>query len=74
MQNGDHVDVSVIGRRVGPGRIVDAGGDRIAVVVRRPTGDDYEFRASRTFFQPAGQGCWRIDMPSPTLREFLPDA
>jgi hypothetical protein len=73
MQNGDHVDVTVIGRQVGPGRIVDASGDPVKVIVRRPTGDDYAFGASRVYFKAAGSGRWRIDMPGPTLREFLPD-
>jgi hypothetical protein len=73
MQNGDQVDVTVIGRAVGPGRIVDANRDPIIVIVRRPRGDDYQFGASRTFFKAAGPGRWRIDMPSPTLHEFLPE-
>ena len=73
MQNGDHVDVTVIGRQVGPGRIIDAPADLVRVLVRRPSGDDYEFAASRTFFTAAGHGRWRINMPGPTLREFLPD-
>lgn len=73
MRNGDLVDVSVIDRPVGPGRIVDASVDPVLVIVRRPVGDDYGFGASRSFFQTAGPGRWWISMPAPTLREFLPE-
>jgi hypothetical protein len=77
LQTDDHVDVTVIGRPVGPGRVVDASGDlgNILghVIGRRPDGIDYEFGASRTFFESAGPGRWRIDMPAPTLRQFRPD-
>ena len=73
MKNGNYVDVSVIGRQVGPGRIVDATSDPVKVIVRRPIGDDYGFGASRSFFEAAGPGRWRINMPGPTLRCFFPD-
>jgi hypothetical protein len=52
MQVGDQVDVTVIGREVGPGRIVDAIHDPVLVTVRRPRGDDYQFGASRTLLGP----------------------
>ena len=71
MRNGDCVDVTVIGREVGPGRVADAG-DPVTVIVERPHAGLYQFRASRTFFVVASPGRWRIDMPGPTLREFLP--
>ena len=71
MDVGDHVDVTVIGRKVGPGEVLDAR-DPIAVRVLRPLGDHYLFRAPRSFFRLVKHGRWRIDMPSPTLNIFLP--
>lgn len=70
VKNGDHVDVTVIGKEVGPGRIVDADNDPVTVIVERPEGGPYLFRASRTYFQAAGPDRWQIDMPAPTLRVF----
>lgn len=73
MKNGDHVDVTVNGREVGPGRIVDANRDPVIVIVETPRRGPYQFGASRSFFGAIGPDGWCIDMPSPTLREFLPD-
>ena len=72
MRKGDHVDVTVVGRKVGPGRIVDASVDPVRVIVERPRRGPYQFDASRTFFRAVAPGRWRIDMPSPTMRELLP--
>ena len=71
MKEGDHVAVTVRGEEVGPGRIVNADGDTVYAVVERPRGGPYRFGASRIFFEDAGPGQWRIDMPSPTRREFI---
>ena len=35
MQEGDHVAVTVNGEEVGPGRVVEAGGDPVYVIVAR---------------------------------------
>jgi hypothetical protein len=71
MQVGDDVDVTVNGEEVGPGRIVEAGGDPVYVIVERPRGGPYRFGASRTFFKATGPEQWCIDMPSPTRSEFI---
>jgi hypothetical protein len=71
MLNGDHVEVTVIDRPVGSGRIVDATVDPIKVIVRRPSGDDYQFGASRSLLKALGPGPRDINMRAPKLREFL---
>ncbi len=71
MQVGDHVAVTVNGEEVGPGKIVEAVGDPVYVIVERPRGGPYRFGASRTFFEAAGPRQWLIDMPSPTRSEFI---
>lgn len=71
LHEGDHVVVTVNGEEVGPGRIVDADGDRVFVVVERPRGGPYRFGATRTWFEAAGPRQWRLDMPSPTRGEFI---
>jgi hypothetical protein len=73
MNNDDHVEVTVNGREVGVGRIADAARDPVKVIVERPGHGPYEFGASRTFFVSVTPGRWKLDMPSQTLREFLPD-
>jgi hypothetical protein len=75
MLNGDHVDMTVIDRPVGSGRIVGATVDPAKVIVRRPSAATIiNFGASRSFLKALGPGRWQINMPASTLREFLADA
>jgi hypothetical protein len=72
MQYGDHVDVTVAGRKVGPGKVIVVGNDRAKVVVRLPIDGDFAFEASLIYFRPLDAGNWQIDMPSQTSRVFFP--
>ncbi len=73
MRYGDHVDVTVAGRKVGPGRVIAVGHDRAKVVIRLPIDDDFAFEASLIYFRPLNAGNWRIDIPSQTSRVFFPE-
>lgn len=70
---GDLVDVMGNGKSIGPGRIVDASGDPISVIIAKPNGDPYVFSASRSFFRAVAPGAWQIDVPGPVLRQLLSD-
>jgi hypothetical protein len=73
MQYGDHVDVTVARRTVGPGKVIAVGHDRAKVVVRLPIDDDFVFEASLIYFRSLNAGSWHIDMPAQTSRVFFPE-
>jgi hypothetical protein len=66
--------MTVSDRSVGSGRIVNATVDPVKVIVRPPSGNNYQFGALRSFFKALGPGAWHINIPAPMVREFLPDA